>query len=80
MSGSDTYKTKPFGMTARFIFGTVAAILVPPFIVLAVAPMLLFMVPVAIVGIPFVLSAFAGEAREVVAPPHRLRALRHTVT
>ena len=80
MSGSDTYKTKPFGMTARFMIGTVAAILVPPFIVLAVAPMLLFMVPVAIVGIPFVLSAFAGEAREVVAPPHRLRALRHTVT
>ena len=80
MSGSDTYNTKPFGMTARFLIGTMASILVPPFIVLAVAPMVLVLVPVAIVAIPFMLSAFAGEAREVVAPPHRLRALRHTVT
>jgi hypothetical protein len=79
MSGNDTYKTKPFGMTARFIFGVVAAIMVPPFVVLAIAPMVLVLVPVALIAIPFMLSAFAGEAREVVAPPLRLRALRQIV-
>lgn len=79
MSGIDTYKTKPFGMTARFMIGVVAAILVPPFVVLAIAPMLLVLVPVALVAIPFMLSAFAGEALEVVAPPRRLHALRHIV-
>jgi hypothetical protein len=76
MSGIDPYNNKPFGMTARFVIGTVAAIMLPPFVVLAVAPMLLVLVPVALVAIPFMLSAFAGQAREVVAPPRRLRALR----
>lgn len=32
-------------------------LLLPPFFVLAVAPMLLFLVPVAILGIPFIIPA-----------------------
>jgi hypothetical protein len=36
----------------------VSLLLLPPFIALAVAPMLLFLVPVAIVGIPFMIPAF----------------------
>jgi hypothetical protein len=78
MSRNDTYSTRPFGITMRFVIGTVAAVLLPPFVVLAVAPMLLVLAPVALIAIPFMLSAFAGEAREVAAPPRRLsvRALR----
>ena len=78
MSRTDTYNTRPFGITTRFVIGTVAAILLPPFVMLAVAPMLLVLAPVALIAIPFMLSAFAGEAREVAAPARRLsvRALR----
>ena len=79
MSGIDSEENKPFGFGVRFAIGTVAAILVPPFVVLAIAPMVLVLIPVALVAIPFMLSAFASEAREVVAPPRRLRALRHAV-
>lgn len=34
-----------------------AVILLPPFIALAVLPMLLFLVPVALIGIPFIIPA-----------------------
>lgn len=34
-----------------------AVILLPPFIALAVLPMLLFMAPVALIGIPFIIPA-----------------------
>ena len=76
MSRNDTYSTKPFGITTRFVIGTVASILVPPFVMLAIAPMLLVLAPVALIAIPFMLSAFAPEAREVTVAP-RLAALRH---
>jgi hypothetical protein len=79
MSRMDSYNTKPFGITTRFVIGTVATILVPPFVMLAVAPMLLVLAPVALIAIPFMLSAFAGEAREVVAVPRRLHALRPVI-
>jgi hypothetical protein len=79
MSRMDTYRTKPFGITARFVIGTVATILVPPFVMLAIAPMLLMLAPVALIAIPFMLSAFAGEAREVVAVPRRLREFRPAI-
>jgi hypothetical protein len=52
-----------------------AAILVPPFVILAIAPMLLIVAPVAFIAIPFMLSAFAPEAREVQVAPRRLVAL-----
>jgi hypothetical protein len=40
------------------VVATIASLLLlPPFIVLAVAPMLLLLVPVAMVGIPFIIPA-----------------------
>jgi len=69
---------RPFGIGMKMVFACIAGVLLPPFVVLAIAPMVLFLIPVAIVGIPFVLSAFAGEAREVQPMlPRRARALRH---
>lgn len=43
---------------SRVAAAMAALTLLPPFIALAVAPMVLFMVPVAIVGIPFMIPAF----------------------
>jgi hypothetical protein len=77
MSRIDTGNAKSFGLTARFLFGIVASVMVPPFVMLAVAPMLLVLAPVAFVAIPFMLSAFATEVREVPASPRRVRALQH---
>ena len=57
--------------------GGIAAVLLPPFVMLAVAPMLLFMIPLALFAIPFMISAFAGEAREIYVVPRRVPALRH---
>lgn len=77
MSRNQAYK-RPFGIGMKMVFGCIAGVLIPPFVVLAIAPMVLFMVPIAICGIPFVLSAFAGEAREVQPLlPRRAAALRH---
>jgi len=50
------------GMTRlRRVFrttGTMAAImLLPPFVALAIAPMLLLLVPVALIGVPFIIPA-----------------------
>jgi hypothetical protein len=67
---------RPFGIVARCIFATITAVMVPPFVMLAIAPMLLMLAPVAFVVIPFILAAFAGEAREVQPLPGRVRALR----
>ena len=74
-----TVRITPAGFAARTFVVFVASILIPPFVILAIAPMVLFMVPVAICGIPFVLSAFAGEAREVGSTPKRVPALRHAI-
>lgn len=67
---------RPLGIALRVLFATVAGIMIPPFVVLAIAPMVLFMVPIAIVGIPFVVAAFVGEASEVSPLPRRVRALQ----
>jgi hypothetical protein len=76
MSGFEQDK-RPLSIFMRVVIGTVAMIMVPPFVMLAIAPMLLVLAPVALVAIPFMLSAFAGEAREVQPLPRRVRALRH---
>jgi hypothetical protein len=68
---------RPLGIVVRVVIGTVALIMVPPFVVLAMAPILLMLSPVALVAIPFMISAFAGEAREVQPTPRRVRALAH---
>ena len=41
----------------RAIASVAAILLLPPFVVLAVAPMLLMLVPVALIGIPFIVPA-----------------------
>ena len=76
MSRNDEEK-RPLGVWPKTIFGAIAVVMVPPFVVLAIAPMLLVLAPVALVAIPFMLSAFAGEAREVQPLPRRVRALHH---
>jgi hypothetical protein len=68
---------RPLGIVMKMVFGTITVVMVPPFVILAIAPMLLMLAPVALVAIPFMLSAFAGEAREVQPLPRSLRALRH---
>jgi hypothetical protein len=68
----------PFAIMVRLFAGCIAAVLLPPFVMLAVAPMVLFMIPLALFAIPFMVSAFAGEAREMPAMvPRRVPALRH---
>jgi hypothetical protein len=57
--------TGSFWFFLRYIVGGLAALLVSPFVLLAVAPMLLVLAPVALMAMPFMLSAFAGEAKEV---------------
>jgi hypothetical protein len=71
---------RPFGIVLRVLFATISLVMVPPFVMLAVAPMLLMLAPVALVAIPFILAAFAGEAREVTPLPHRVRELQHAHT
>jgi hypothetical protein len=80
MSRIDTGHARPLSITMRFIIGVFAAILVPPFVLVAVAPLLFFLIPCAFVAIPFMLSAFAGEVREVPAAPRRVRALSHATS
>jgi hypothetical protein len=67
---------RPFGIVLRVLFATIATVMVPPFVILAVAPMVLMLAPVALVAIPFILAAFAGEAREVQPLPRRVRELQ----
>ncbi|MET0388934.1 MAG: hypothetical protein ABW321_23375, partial [Polyangiales bacterium] len=43
--------------TWRLIATVVTLILLPPFLALAVAPMLLLLAPVALIGIPFIVPA-----------------------
>jgi len=76
MSRIATRNARAFVFALRAGIATIAAILVPPFVMLAIAPMLLIVAPVALIAIPFMLSAFAPEAREVTVAP-RLAALRH---
>lgn len=71
---------RPLGIVFRVLFGTISLVMVPPFVMLAVAPMLLMLAPVALVAIPFILAAFAGEAREVTPLPRRVRELQHVHT
>ena len=71
---------RPLGIWFKVLSGSIAVVMVPPFVILAVAPMLLMLAPVALVAIPFMLSAFAGEAREVQPLPRRVRALQHATS
>ena len=67
---------RPVGVVVlRACVAVMAMVLIPPFVVLAIAPMLLLLLPVAFVVLPFMLCAFAGEAGEVPSVS-RLRSLR----
>ena len=76
MSRIATRNARALVFALRAGIATIAVILIPPFVALAIAPMLLIVAPVALVAIPFMLSAFAPEAREVPVAPRRLAALR----
>ena len=51
-------------------------ILLPPFVALAIVPMLFMLVPVAFVVIPFMIPAFFGAAHSNQVESHRIRAWR----
>jgi hypothetical protein len=83
MTDQSRIERRPLGVFARVAIGTVAALLVPPFILLAVAPVMLVLMPVAFVAIPFLLVAFGREAGDAVnarRAPHRLRSPRAATT
>jgi hypothetical protein len=64
----------PFGvLLLRVMLGAIAVVAVPPFVILAIAPMLLMLAPVALVAIPFMITAFAGEASQARPVPHPFR-------
>jgi hypothetical protein len=49
-------------MLFRFSMSALTIILLPPFVTLAVAPMMLMLVPIALVAIPVMIQAFFGAA------------------
>jgi hypothetical protein len=68
---------QPFGvLVMRVILGAFAVVAVPPFVLLAIVPMLLMLAPVALVAIPFMICALAGEAAEANPKPRRVPALQ----
>jgi hypothetical protein len=62
MAPVETNKSKPLALLTRFAIGVAAAVLIPAFVVLAVAPMLLALTPVAFLALPFMVLAFARGA------------------
>ena len=53
---------RPRSRLLRIMIYLLALILVPPFLVLAVAPMLLMLTPVALIGIPFIVPAMLSSS------------------
>lgn len=53
---------RPRTRLLRITTTLLALILVPPFLVLAVAPMLLLLTPVALIGIPFIVPAMISSS------------------
>jgi hypothetical protein len=51
-------------------------VLLPPFIMLALVPMMLFLLPVAIVGIPSMIVAFMSGSLATRAESRRMLSLR----
>lgn len=60
---------RSFGAPAKIALSVVAALLVPPFVLMVIVPVLFYLVPVAVVALPFVASALLGEVREVGRTP-----------
>jgi hypothetical protein len=76
MALSETPDRTSFASTGR-VFATAAGlVLLLPFTLLALAPMLLFLVPVAIVGIPFMIPAFVTGMAAFRSESRRMRSTR----
>jgi hypothetical protein len=56
--------------------GAASVILLPPFVALAIGPMLLLLLPVALVAIPIMIPAFFGGARSNQVETVRIRSWR----
>jgi hypothetical protein len=77
--------TSPLGrwrLAIRVAATLATVLLLPPFLLLAVAPMLLMLVPVAIVAIPFIIPALlsvslAARSEERVRASWRPKAIPH---
>lgn len=63
MSALESIHPRPWGVLRRLCWTLALLVSVPPFIVLAVLPMLLLLAPVALIGLPFVICAFVPMAR-----------------
>ena len=61
---------------ARTLVSAAALLLLPPFVVLALAPMLLVLIPVAMVGIPFLVPALLPSSIAAVGDERRIARLR----
>jgi hypothetical protein len=57
MNQDEVPRTSRLGGVLRVTTTIAAALLLPPFIALAIIPMLLFLLPVALIGIPFIIPA-----------------------
>lgn len=77
ISSNQDARTARLCRTARVIACSLAALLLPPFLALAVAPMLLLLVPVAMVGIPFLIPALLRGSLAVVAERRQARLQPH---
>jgi hypothetical protein len=59
------------------LLATIATVLLlPPFILLAVLPMMLFLVPVALIGIPFIIPALVSVSLAVRSEERQRASLR----
>ena len=63
----------------RVAMAAASLLLLPPFIMLAIVPMLLFLLPVALVAIPVMIPAFFGGAHTTQIEVVRMRSWRPTV-
>lgn len=60
---------RSFGAPAKIALSIAAAVLLPPFVLVVLVPVLFYLVPVAVVALPFVASALLGEVSEVGKTP-----------
>jgi hypothetical protein len=61
---------------ARALFTWTTVVLVPPFVALAVAPMLLVLAPLALIALPFMVAAFFTGAADNHMETRRIDAWR----
>ena len=72
----NTHDAHNLGRPGRVAATIAGLILLPPFMMLALAPMMLFMLPVAVVAIPFMIPAFFSGSLEARAEIQRRVSLR----